>query len=251
MDNQKKEIVDILGVKFSTLNMQETIDTITRRIDSSKKELFHIITANPEIVMMIKEDREFKSITETADLITPDGIGIVFAAKLKGEKSLHERVTGFDILQNCLIEGNKKGWSIFLLGASEEVNSEAYKRISGDYTNLKIVGRHNGFFNETEEQAIVKEIEEKSPDILVVAMGAPISDKFIYKYKDRLNAKVAIGVGGSLDVIAGKVKRAPMIWQKMHLEWLYRRIQEPSRKERQKKLKSFVMEVFSECIFNR
>lgn len=117
-----------------------------------------------------------------------------------------------------------------------------------NYPNVKVAGRHNGFFNKQEETQIIEDIENSKPDILIVALGSPLADKWIYTYKDIIPAKVTFGVGGSLDVITGKVKRTPEIWKKMKLEWLRRRIITPSRKERQKRLKIFAYRVFGEVI---
>ena len=199
--------VNILGISFSKLTLLDTVDLIDNKIKEYRDKTFHIITVNPEIAIDIQEDPELKKISLEADLITPDGVGIVLASKLK-RNPIPERVTGFDLL----------------------------------------AGRHNGFFNKQEETQIIEDIENSKPDILIVALGSPLADKWIYTYKDRIPAKVTFGVGGSLDVITGKVKRTPEIWKKMKLEWLHRRIITPSRKERQKRLKIFAYRVFDEVI---
>jgi N-acetylglucosaminyldiphosphoundecaprenol N-acetyl-beta-D-mannosaminyltransferase len=144
--------------------------------------------------------------------------------------------------------GNEKGWSFYLLGSDEEVNRKASEYIARNYPNVKITGRYNGYFKDEEDCLIVENIKNASPDILIVALGSPLADKWIYSHKDKINAKVVFGVGGSLDVITGKVKRTPRIWEKLNLEWLHRRITQPSRKERQKKLKVFAYRVFIEII---
>jgi N-acetylglucosaminyldiphosphoundecaprenol N-acetyl-beta-D-mannosaminyltransferase len=197
--------------------------------------------------VQIQEDPELKKISLEADLITPDGVGIVFASKLKRDP-VPERVTGYDLLLESLVKGNQKEWSFYLLGSDEEVNKKASELIIKDYPNVKIVGRHNGYFKKEEESKIIEAIRSSNPDILIVALGSPLADKLIYKYKNELNAKVVFGVGGSLDVIAGKVKPTPEIWKKLNLEWLHRRITQPSRKERQKKLKVFAYRAFIEAV---
>lgn len=239
--------VNILGIEFCKFTLKETISLIDSQIEKSGNSTFHIITVNPEIAVQIQEDPELKKISLEADLITPDGIGIVLASRLK-RNPVPERVTGFDLLLESLVLGNQKGWSFYLLGAEEEVNKKAAEFVMRDYSNVKIVGRHHGFFNKEEENKIIEEIESLKPDILIVALGSPLTDRWIHKYKHRITAKVTFGVGGSLDVITGKVKRTPEIWKRLGLEWLHRRIITPSRKERQKKLKVFAYRAFVEAI---
>lgn len=243
MDN----CVNILGINFSRLNLKETIKLIDSRIAEERKEVFHIITANPEIAVQIQEDSELRKISLEADLITPDGVGIVMASRLKGEP-LQERVTGFDILLKLLELGNQKGFSFYFFGAQEEVSSKFYEHVIRNYPNAKVTGRHHGYFKKEEEIQIVEEIKAASPDILIVALGSPLADKWIYRYKKELAAKVVIGVGGSLDVITGKTRPTPELWKKLNLEWLHRRIIDPSRKERQKKLKVFAYRAIAEAV---
>lgn len=239
--------VDILGISFSKLSLKETVDLIDRKIKEYKNNLFHIITVNPEIAIEIQEDSDLKNISIEADLITPDGIGIVLASKLKGNP-VPERVTGYDLLLECLKLGNAKGWSFYFLGSDEDVSRKMLEYVAKDYPNVKIAGRHNGYFNKDEEIKIVENIKNEKPDILIVALGSPLADKWIYNHKNELDAKVVFGVGGSLDVITGKVKRTPEIWKRLNLEWLHRRITQPSRKERQKKLKIFAYRAFVEAV---
>lgn len=239
--------VNILGIGFSKLTLTETINLIDIKIKEGNSKTFHIITVNPEIAIQIQEDPELKKISLDADLITPDGVGIVMASKLKGNP-VPERVTGFDLLLESLKVGNQKGWSFYFFGSEELVNKKMEEHVANNYPNVKIAGRHNGFFNKQEEIKIIEDIEESKPDILIVALGSPLADKWIHKYKDRIPAKVTLGVGGSLDVITGKVKRAPEVWKKLKLEWLHRRIIMPSRKERQKRLKIFAYRAFMEAL---
>lgn len=246
MDN----CVNILGIAFSRLTLKDTVKLIESKISDCGDKTFHIITVNPEIAVQIQEDPELKGISLEADLITPDGVGIVFASKLM-RKPVPERVTGFDLLLESLELGNKKGWSFYFLGADETVNTKTEEYVIRNYPNVKIAGRHHGYFNKQEEIQIVEDIENLKPDILIVALGSPLADKWVYKYKSRITAKVTFGVGGSLDVITGKVVRTPEIWKKLNLEWLHRRIIDPSRKERQKRLKIFAYRAFVEAFSNK
>jgi len=242
--------VKILGVPFSKLTLKETMTLIDSKVSTPDDKLFHIITANPEIAMQIVEDPEFKEISEDAGIITPDGIGIIYASKFNRDP-IAERVTGVEILEEMLVLGNQKNLSFYFFGAKEETNALAVENIKKDYPNVKIAGRRNGYFSESDEANIVKDISEANPDILILALGSPKAHKWIYKYKKQLNAKVAMGVGGGLDVLSGNVKRAPQWVQTLHCEWLYRRILEPSRKERQKVLFVFARLAIKEAFFSK
>lgn len=154
---------------------------------------------------------------------------------------LTERVTGCDLLFRLLEEGDQKHWSFYMLGAEESVSEQAVKVIAQRYPGVVVKGRHHGYFQADEEQQIVEEICTAQPDFLIVALGAPHAEHWINKYRHQLNARVAIGVGGSLDIVAGKTKRAPAIWQKLNLEWLYRLLSQPSRWRRQLILPRFAV----------
>jgi N-acetylglucosaminyldiphosphoundecaprenol N-acetyl-beta-D-mannosaminyltransferase len=240
--------VSILGVPFSKLTLHETTLHLTKHIESQEPELFHLITANPEITITSQTDELLRTILHEADLITPDGIGIVMASRRKGDP-IAERVTGYELLLELLEQGNKLGWSFYFLGTDEQTSCKAVEAITDLYPNVKIAGRHNGFLTKEEEPSIVAEIQSAQPDFLIVAMGAPYSDKWVYKHKQELSkVKVVFGVGGSLDVISGKVKPAPPIWKKLNLEWLHRLLFAPvakgqkSRWRRQTILPKFVFQ---------
>jgi N-acetylglucosaminyldiphosphoundecaprenol N-acetyl-beta-D-mannosaminyltransferase len=230
----------IMGIPVPKLTMQETVQIVNDRITSRSQETSHIVTLNPEITMSCQQDPQLRKIIDEASLLTADGIGIVIVSRLKGNP-LPERVTGYDLLIQLLETGNEKKWTFYLLGADEATSKKAAETIMIRYPNVSIVGRHHGFFDDTEDERIVADIGASRPDILAVALGAPRAEQWIYTYKHKLNAKVAMGVGGSLDVIAGKVKRAPVIWQRMNMEWLYRLLNQPSRWRRQLILPRFAI----------
>ncbi|MBW9159250.1 WecB/TagA/CpsF family glycosyltransferase [Clostridium tagluense] len=242
LDNVKN-----LGVPFSKMNMKETVNIIASKIDCNNQSNFNIITGNPEIVLQAQKDSELQTIFNEADLITPDGEGIVLASKWKGQP-LFERVTGVDLLLEVLKMGNKRGWSFYFLGADEEVNKKATENILEEYPNIILSGRHHGYFDNVQEEKILVDIESKRPNILIVALGAPKAEKWIYNYKNRLPVKVAFGVGGSLDIISGKTARAPQKWQQLKLEWLYRLIIQPSRLRRQMVLPIFAYKSLMEAL---
>ncbi|RKN86866.1 WecB/TagA/CpsF family glycosyltransferase [Paenibacillus ginsengarvi] len=235
--------VNIMGVSFSKKTFDETIRHLTGIANSPERGMYHVVTANPEIVMSASKDEQLMRILNEAGIITIDGIGIVLAAKWKGEP-VSGRVTGYDMLLKLLEQGNRERWSFYFFGTDEETNRKAVETIAARYPDLKIAGRHNGFFKPDEEAAIVEEIRSTSPDFLIVAMGAPHAERWIYRNKPKLNAKIAMGVGGSLDIIGGKVKRAPTFWIKLNLEWLYRLLSNPSRWRRQLVLPVFAFKAY-------
>lgn len=249
----------VLGIPFCRWPMQEVRDWITshwakaeqaeqqktaRHVDAAlqQKTARHVVTANPEIVMAALQNDELKEALLQADLVTPDGTGIVWAAAYLG-KPVAERVAGYDLLHAICHTAEESPFSVYLLGAKEEINRQAADRLAAMYPRLQIVGRRHGYFTKEEEQAIVEEINRLEPDLLLVALGFPKQEIWIKRYKTVLKVKVAIGVGGSFDVLAGKVKRAPKIWQNLRLEWLYRLLQEPGRIRRQIALPRFVLEI--------
>lgn len=222
--------VTILGVPFSKMTLNETVLLLEEHIQNKESKMFHLITANPEITITCQSDKEFQNIIQKADLITPDGIGIVIAARIRKDP-ISERVTGFDLLHKLLEKGNEEGWSFYFLGTDENSNAKSVEKIRSMYPNVSIAGRHHGFFTKEEEPLILLEIKKSKPDLLIVAMGAPYSDKWIYKNKQELNkVGVVFGVGGSLDVISGKVKATPEFWKKIKLEWLHRLMTVPAGK---------------------
>ncbi|MGN7469295.1 WecB/TagA/CpsF family glycosyltransferase [Brevibacillus sp. SAFN-007a] len=237
-----KQVATILGVPFSTRGFRENVTYIAERIENGQKT--HVVTANPEIVMLARTDRAFQSIVEQA-YVVPDGIGIVYAAKWTNQP-IRERVTGVELLEALMAEANKRQWGVYLLGAKPDVIRLAAEKLAARYPNARIVGYRDGYFREEDEERIVQEIAEARPELLFVALGAPRQDEWLVKYRDRLNAALMMGVGGSFDVISGKVKRAPKMWQRMHLEWLYRLASQPSRWKRQLAIPRFVWTVLKE-----
>ncbi|MDF2723201.1 MAG: tarA [Paenibacillus sp.] len=239
----KGKQVSIMGVPFSKMNHTETIRHLSQIANGKRGSTYHVVTANPEIVTSATKDEQLMRILQEAGLITADGIGIVLAAKWKGEP-LPGRVTGYDMLIDLLAEGSKRKWSFYFLGTDEETSRKAVDIIVERYPGVRVAGRHNGFFKADEETAILSEIQAANVDFLIVAMGAPHAERWIYRNKPQLNAKIVMGVGGSLDIIAGKVKRAPTFWIKLNLEWLYRLLSNPSRWRRQLVLPVFAAKAF-------
>ena len=226
--------------------MNETIETLNNHIEQNTS-LFHVVTANPEIVMMGVKREDFKGVIENADIVTPDGIGVIIGAKII-KQPLPERVAGYDLIHGLLQKRNeeKRKTRVFCVGGAEDVIKLAVRRLRQLYNEIEIVGYHDGYFEENgkEETEIVMAIREASPDLLLVGLGCPRQEQFIYRHKKELNAKVAIGCGGTFDVLSGRVKRAPMLFQKLGLEWFYRLVKQPSRIKRQMVLPLFLIKVF-------
>ena len=230
----------IMGVPFSKLSMEETIEYITPRINA--KEQTQVVTANPEIVMYAQEDSNYKALLQQVEMIVPDGIGIVYAAKIQ-KTPMKERVAGYDLLHQLMAKANQHHWKVYLLGAEEETNRLAFEQLKITYPNAQLVGRHHGFFKDDSEleKEIIEDIKAVNPDLLFVALGFPRQETWIAKHQKELNIPFAMGVGGSFDVLSGKVKRAPLFWQKIGLEWFYRLASMPSRWRRMLVLPRFMV----------
>lgn len=219
----KPKEINVLGINFTNINNKELINQL--KIDSHNHSNRFIVTANPEIVLYARDNPKYLSIIESADYTIADGIGIIKGAKILNTP-LPERVTGFDTLLSLLTFANENKKSIYFLGAKSETLDKAIKKIKNDYPNLEIAGYHDGYF--TDDSDIVTEIKHNKPDFVFVALGFPKQEFFISKYHN-LSPSIWMGVGGSFDVLAGTVKRAPLFWQKHHIEWLFRLLQEPTR----------------------
>lgn len=235
MDSRK-----IYGINIDNTTLEEARKKVEEYLRQDKLRI--IATPNTEIVMAAKDNPRLKSIINEADLVIPDGIGLIYASKIK-KKPLKERVTGFDLSIKLLEIGNRNGYSIYLLGGKDGVAKVAGENIKRNYPNINLLGSHNGYFDSDEELKIIEEINSKKPDIIFVGLGFPKQDIWINENKDRIKGKVIIGNGGVIDILAGNSKRAPKIFQRLGLEWLYRLIQNPSRIKRQLVLPKFILEV--------
>lgn len=231
--------VPIFGIPFSKLSMDETVSYLTEAIEEGR--LTHVITANPIMVMAALDNPEFARVMKKADIIVPDGAGVVWAAKAGGDP-VAERVTGFDLMHRLLEQGEKRHWRAYLLGTTQEIIEAAAEKLQLQYPQVRIVGVRNGFFGPDEDEAIVEEIRELKPHLLFVARGME-KEAWNAEFKERLGVPFIMGVGGSFDVVSGKLKRAPVPFQKLKLEWLYRLLQEPSRYKRMLALPKFVVKV--------
>ncbi len=214
--------------KLYQKKFEDFVLLLEKNLKEDKKAF--IVTANPETFMIAEKEAEFaKLILDKETIIVPDGVGIVKAAHI-----LHypvvERITGIDLSWELLRMGNENKKSIYLLGASEEVKEKMVDKIRNDYPDLTLKGAVNGFGQNKDEE--FDKIKEAKPDIILVALGIPAQEKLIYKHLKDFDKGIFIGVGGSFDVISGTKKRAPKVFQKFGIEWLYRLIKEPKRIKR-------------------
>lgn len=235
----ERKQVKVLKVYFDFFTRKDLLDVLISRIKNNQQT--HIVTANPEIVMHANQDSQYLSIVEHADYVIADGIGVIIGAKILG-KPLPERIAGFDLMCDLLAKGNENQWSAYFLGTKKEVIEKAVKNIKVNYPQLKIAGYHDGYFN-WESSEIYDEIKMKHPDLIFVALGFPKQEIWIANNLGKFDKGLFMGVGGSFDVLAGEVKRAPEVWQKLNLEWLYRLIKQPSRWRRMLALPLFILKV--------
>lgn len=230
-----------MGVPFLHISQQGFVDLLVNRIEQQEKTF--VVTANPEVVMQANENPTVKGYLNQATYICADGIGVVKAAQILGD-SLPERVTGYDTMVKLLEVGQQKRFKVYLLGAQKETIEKTIANIHKYYPHVEVVGYHDGFFDWNNNH-IADDIAALQPDLVFVALGVPRQEKWITENLDKFSKGVFIGVGGSFDVIAGTVKRAPVIWQKLNLEWLYRLLRQPSRFIRMLVLPRFALKVFS------
>lgn len=218
--------ITLFGCPIDNLSFDGTL----RKIEDSirKRKPIRHCAINAAKIVEIQSDRKLREIVVSSDVISPDGQSIVWASRFL-KKPLPERVTGIDLMQKLLELAEKKAYKVFLLGAREEVIYELKEKLKQKLPNLNLVGWRNGYFSPDEEEEIVKKINQKKPDILFVGMSSPKKEYWINKYQSSLKVPFCMGVGGSFDVLVGKIKRAPGWMQKLGLEWFYRLLQEPTR----------------------
>ncbi len=239
-DLQPPTFITILHVPVHDVTANETLAFIDQFVRDRTPH--QICTVNPEFIMTAQHDAEFQQILKRSALNIPDGIGVLWAAKRAGHP-LRERVAGSDLIRLIADRAQTAGWRIFLLGAAEGVAEQAAIKLREQYPRVNSVGTYAGSPHVGEEAEIAARVRSAGADILFVAYGAPRQDKWIARNIERTGAAVAIGIGGSLDFIVGRQKRAPRWMQRLGLEWLYRLAREPRRWRRQLALPKFVWRV--------
>lgn len=239
-----KEIATILGVPVVPYTMDEAVAKLTQ--DTLQRKRNFVVTANAEIIMMAQDDKEYKTLlAETADLILPDGAGTVWAGNYLGY-TVPERVAGYDLYLRLLEEAARNKIPVYFFGGKPGIAEEAAEEGKRRWPGLHVAGCRNGYFSAEEEPEIIEDINRSGAAMLFAALGAPKQEKWLAQYRDRLMPSLLMGIGGSFDVLAGKMQRAPKWMQDAKLEWLFRLMKQPSRFGRMLALPKFVFAVRDE-----
>ncbi|MFA6431035.1 MAG: WecB/TagA/CpsF family glycosyltransferase [Candidatus Margulisiibacteriota bacterium] len=228
-------LINFAGIQVDNVTLEEAEEKAEAFIISRKPHI--IVTPNPEIIVTSQEDHELRDIVNSADLRVPDGISMVVVSKILG-KPLKERVSGIDLMLKLIEISAIRGYKIFLYGGSEGVAKKAALNLKAKYPALIIVGIENGFASD--DSKVIEKIKKAKPDILFVGLGAGKQERWLNRHLKELDVPVGMVIGGSMDVISGLKKRAPVWMQKMKIEWLYRLVTEPSRWKRQLALPKFL-----------
>ena len=223
--------IDVLGVGFDNLTMTEAVERGMELVRSPGPH--YVVTPNPEIVEVCREDSGARAAVNGADLVLPDGIGVIKGAAMLGTP-LKEKTPGIEFAGHLMDKLAEEGKSLYLLGAKPGVAEQAGAKLAAAHPGLRIAGTHDGYFKE--DGPVVAAIRQSGADVVFVCLGAPKQEKWIARFGLLTGAKMAIGLGGALDVFAGNVERAPEKWQKMGMEWAYRLSREPKRFGRMAKL---------------
>ena len=223
--------VDVLGVGFDSFTMDQAVAEAMRLL--ATEGCHYVVTPNPEIVELCREDEALRRIVNAADMVLPDGVGIIYGAKILGTP-LKARVAGIEFGEDMLACLNERKGRLFLLGAKPGVAELAGEKILERYPDIVLCGTQDGYFKD--EQSVLLKVAAAQPDLLFVCLGAPKQEKWMARWGKHTGARLAVGLGGALDVFAGNVKRAPEAWQKAGMEWAYRLVREPQRAGRMAKL---------------
>lgn len=249
--------INLLGAPVDALDLDGAAEQVAAFVAAGRPR--QVITLNPEILYRARQEPELLALLNAADLVTADGAGIVWAARMAGTP-VPERVTGIDLTLRLLPRAVREGWRVFLLGAAPGVAAEAARRLQTQYPGLVIAGTHHGYFQsgasspetvaqsgQVTEDEVVELVRRARPHLLFAGLGAPKQEWFIARHQEAMGVPVAMGVGGSFDVLAGRVRRAPRWLQRMHLEWLGRLFMEPARWRRMLVLPRFAWLVFTKA----
>ncbi len=224
-----KPAVPILGIPFPPLTRAEALRRMSKLIE--KETPACVFTPNPQILMKAHRSPELRQLLLGADLLLPDGVGVTLAARLSGTP-LPDRITGIDTAEWLLRYGAKRGYSFYFLGGKKGIAQDAARRMTARIPSLRVIGTHHGYFEKTgaENAKVLADVQTAKPDILFVCFGFPAQERWIAENLPFLpSVKLAMGLGGTLDVWSGNVKRAPKAVRVMGMEWLWRAVREPKR----------------------
>lgn len=236
--------IDLLGVPVDCVDMGQAVDFLAGHV-ASGTGCATVFAVNPEKVMKARTDADLRALLASATLLIPDGIGVVLAARWLGLGKFG-RVPGSELMPNLCARAAAEGYGVFLFGARPEVNDEAAAELVQRFPKLKIAGRQHGYVEDKDMPALIQRINDSGARLLFVALGSPRQEAWMHQHAPALRVKVAQGVGGTFDVIAGRVNRAPPLFLKLNLEWLYRLLREPRRVWRQRALVKFAW-----CVLRR
>lgn len=217
---------EILGVPVAAATMDDALRLVEESIASRQRLQIGVVNAAKLVAM--RHNDELRRDVLSSDVIFADGAAVVWASRIL-RRPLPERVAGIDLMHGMLARGQAHGFRVYCLGAKPEILDRALQRIARDYPGVTIAGSHHGYFSRDEEHAVFEDIARAKPDILLIGITSPMKERFLARWTPHLEVPVCHGVGGSFDVVGGLVRRAPAIWQRLGLEWLYRVAQEPRR----------------------
>lgn len=232
--------IDVLGVPVDCVDMKRSLDIVDQYVHGDKPE--SVIAVNPEKIIKARRDPKLLAQLREAGLLIPDGIGVVAAARMLGLGRM-ERVPGSELMPEICDLSARKGYPVYLLGGRPEINEKVAMALKDRYKGIQIVGRQDGYYKDSEIHGVVENIKKSGAQIMFIALGSPKQELWMREYLKNTHIKVCQGVGGTFDVLAGEVKRAPSAFRKMHLEWFYRLISDPRRVFRQAALPKFVFAV--------
>lgn len=218
--------INLLGCPIDTLTLAETEEMISQAI-SDKRHLSHA-PVNASLLVYMQKDKELRDSIVSCNIINADGQAVVWASRFLGQP-LPERAPATELMQNLIANAKKRGYTVFFLGAQEEIVSAVVDKYTSLYGSEIVAGYRNGYFGQEDEEAVARQISDSGADILFVAISSPKKEVFLDQYREILNTPFTMGVGGAFDVVAGKTKRAPRWMQDAGLEWFFRLIQEPRR----------------------
>ena len=234
--NEKR--IDVLGVGFDIFTMEEAVDEGVRLMNEPGAH--YVVTPNPEIVEICREDADARGAVNSADLVIPDGIGVIYGAKILGTP-LKQKLPGIEFAERLMEKMAQEKKTLYLLGAKPGIAEQAAEKLRETYPGLTIAGTHDGYFQK--DETVVADIRASMADVVFVCLGAPKQEKWMAHNGTATGAHLLLGLGGSLDVFAGVVQRAPEIFSKTGMEWFYRLLKQPSRIGRMMKLPLFLVHV--------
>jgi N-acetylglucosaminyldiphosphoundecaprenol N-acetyl-beta-D-mannosaminyltransferase len=240
MTRTQPQTITLFGIAISRMTMRETVAYLISAVQARRTT--QVVTANPIMMMTAFQDPAYYAMLQGADVVVPDGAGLVWAAS-RLHKPVQERVAGYDLVQQLFQVGAEQAWTFYFLGASQDVVEAAKARAIEAHPGLRVIGCRDGYFTPQQDEDVIQDIIAAAPDVLLVGRSVYTQDPWIAQYRERLGIPVMIGVGGSFDVMSGKLRRAPRWMQRLRLEWLFRLLQQPSRFPRMISLPKFVIRV--------